>query len=99
SQQLQCFVKVSVQYRCMETDLFFRGIGIQLTPYVFKTIDNVERTSFFCSFECHMLPEMRKALLKGQLITAADIQHNAAMGDLGIGNLFMCNTDSIRKRM
>ena len=57
------------------------------------------RSAFFSTFERHVLPKMRQSLLLGRLVAATNVEHDAAMRDLGVGYLLMDNADSIRENM
>jgi hypothetical protein len=49
------------------------------------------------SFERHVFPKVSDALIFGRLITAADIQHNAAVHNFGSGDVIMNNPYAVLK--
>ena len=81
----------------MKTHFFFRRVGIQLPSDRFEAIDDVVRFAFLSSFESHVLPKVREALLVWLLVPTTNVEHNPPVSDLGMWYLFVYNTDAIRQ--
>ena len=82
-EQVKSLIEVLVKHGGVEADFFFGGVGVQLPPQRLQPVDDVKRFALSGAFEGHVLPKVRQPLLVLLLIAAADVEHEAAVGNLG----------------